>query len=646
MNLSVSRYFHTTAIGLACGLASEHAAAQGSLADLSLEELGNVVITSAAKREQRLADAPASLFVITSDDIRRSGATRLPEALRLAPNLHVAQAYSGGYAISARGFNGSSANKLLVLIDGRSVYTPLFAGVFWDVQDLPLEDVERIEVASGPGGTLWGVNAVNGVINIVTRSAAGTRGTLASVAGSRRERAAVLRHGFALPGGGDMRLHVKRTDLSHTETATGSRVDDAGHMLMAGLRADWGRSGDRFTLVGNAYRGKHGQPEPGAITITGVTFALGTVQLSGANLLARWEKPLAGGDLSVQAYLDRTKRDTPPTFDETLDIADLEVQYTLRPTPGHTVSVGANYRRSHDRVGHGAPQFAFLPERLNQAWASLYAQDEIELRDDLRLTLGARVERNDYTGNEFLPNMRLAWKPAPQHLLWSSVAHAVRAPSRLDRDTYIPAQPPFLLNGGQGFRAETADVLELGYRGQPMPRLALSATAFQGDYDHLRTQELAPSRTAVYFGNGMEGRATGLESWATVQASPLLRLHAGFTLLHPRLHLKPGSIDTAGTVAAVQGAMPRRTWQLRASLNLPQEGEADLMLRRVGALTSPDVPAYTAVDLRLGGRPMPGVELALMARNLLDRGHGEFTPVATRAEIGRSLLLQLRAFFR
>lgn len=640
MGMSPSQACCTAAAALWMGPAN----AQASLVDLSLEELGNVTITSVAKREQRLADAAASLFVITSDDIRRAGVTRLPEALRLAPNLHVAQVYSGGYAISARGFNANSANKLLVLIDGRSVYTPLFAGVFWDAQDVALEDVERIEVSSGPGSTLWGVNAVNGVINIITRSAVATRGSLISAAAGNRERAALLRHGWSLGNGGAMRVYAKRTDQRATATADGTRVEDAGHLLRAGFRADWEQASDRVTLLGNAYRGNHGQPQPGSISLTGINFALDDIRLSGANLLARWETPLRGGELSVQGYLDRSVRVTPPTFDETLHIADLELQYTLRPADGHTLVLGANHRRSQDRVGHGAPQFAFLPERLNQAWTSLFMQDEMLLHPELRLTVGARVERNGYTGNEFLPNLRLAWKPSAGHLWWASAARTARAPSRLDRDVYVPAQPPFLLNGGPGFRSETARVLELGWRGQPLPALTLSATAFDGDYDHLRTTELAPSRASIFFGNGMRGRVRGLEAWGSLQAAAWLRLHGGLTLLHPDLELKPGSADNASSVAVAEGAMPRRMWRLRAAFNLPRDAEFDLLLRHVSALQLPDVPAYTAVDLRLGGRVGPDVDIALTAQNLFG-GHGEFTDVQTRTEFGRTLLLQLRLRF-
>ncbi|RZJ11285.1 MAG: TonB-dependent receptor [Rubrivivax sp.] len=638
------RHCRLAAAALSALLASTHAQAQDSLVNLSLEELGDVTITSVAKREQRLADAPASLFVITADDIRRSGLTLLPEVLRLAPNLHVAQVYHGAYAISARGFNADSANKLLVLIDGRSVYTPLFAGVFWDAQDVALEDVERIEVSSGPGSTLWGVNAVNGVINIITKNAAATPGTLASTAIGSRERTTLLRHGLSLAGG-DLRFYAKRRDNESSRAADGHPIGDAGRFTQAGFRGDWSGGPQRFTLQGNAYRGHHGQPPPGSINLVGVNFALDSIRLSGANLLARWELPAAGGDLSVQGYLDRTVRVTPPTFDETLHVADVEVQYTLRPVPAHTIALGVNHRRSRDRVGHGAPEFAFVPERLRQSWTSVFAQDEIALREDLRLTLGLRAERNDYSGSEFLPNVRLAWKPAANHLWWAAAARTVRAPSRLERDARVPAEPPFILDGGPGFRAETADVLELGYRGQPVQALRLSATVFHGRYDRLRTEELAPNNAQISYGNGMRGNLSGLEAWGVLQATPTFRLHAGVTLLRPNLRLAPDSRDINDAVGVTQGAMPRQLWRLRAAFNLPHEAELDVLLRHVGALSQPDVPAYTAVDARLGARLGPDTEIALTAQNLLGRGHGEFTPIGTRAQVGRNVQLQLRMRF-
>jgi len=608
-----------------------------NLSELSLEELSNVEITSASKRPERLSDAAASVFVISADDIRRSGATTLPEALRLAPNLEVAQAFANGYAISARGFNSSSANKLLVLIDGRSVYTPLFGGVFWDVQDVMLEDVERIEVISGPGGTVWGVNAVNGVINVITRDAAETRGSVVSVAAGNREWLASGRQGLAIADG-NLRLYAKHTQFRNTETANGTDVDDASRFTQAGFRGDWNALAGRLTVQGDTYQGKRGQPEPGTIAISGVSLALDDVTTSGANLLARWERTLnSDSALSVQAYYDRTHRTVPPTFAETLELADIQIQHSSRPVAGHAVVLGGEYRLGRDRLVNSAV-FAFLPARSDQTWSSLFAQDEIALREDLRLTLGARIERNDYTGNEWLPNARLAWKPAADQLLWTALSRTVRAPSRLDRDTFIPGQPPFLLRGGPDFRSEVAKVFELGYRGRPTNTSSLSVTAFQADYDHLRTQELVLSPLFVFFGNGMTARVRGLEAWGTYQPLPVWRLHAGLTRLLQHFELNPGSTD-ASAPAAAAGANPGRQLLLRSAIDLPRSTEFDVTVRYVSALSNPNVPSYTAVDARLAWRPNADMELSLSARNLLGPRHGEFTDLATRSAFGRSILV-------
>lgn len=412
------------------------------LADLSLEELANIPITSVSKRAERLSDAAASVFVITAEDIRRSGVTSLPEALRLAPNLQVAQSSSSGYAISARGFNGSSTNKLLVLIDGRSVYTPLFSGVFWDAQDVMLEDVERIEVISGPGGTLWGTNAVNGVINVITRSAKNTQGGLVAAGVGSREKHGALRYGDMVGADGSYRIYGKYFDRYHTSTANGSAVNDAWHMSQIGFRTDSGRAQDQFTVHGNVYSGKKQQAAPGTISLSGFPPALDDVPISGVNLTARWARLLeSGSNLSLQAYYDRTERAVPFRFDETLDIFDVQFQHSLQPAGMHALVWGAEYRYGMDRVTN-SNAFAFLPANVNQKWSSLFAQDEIALHKDLRFTLGSRIERNDYTGNEFLPSARLAWKFAPDHLLWTGASRAARSPSRLDRDAFTPENPP------------------------------------------------------------------------------------------------------------------------------------------------------------------------------------------------------------
>lgn len=612
------------------------------LADLSLEELANIEVTSVSKKAERLADAAASVFVITAEDIRRSGATNLPEVLRLAPNLQVAQSSASGYAISARGFNGSNnsaPNKLLVLIDGRSVYTPLFSGVFWDVQDVMLEDVERIEVISGPGGTLWGVNAVNGVINIITRSAADTKGGLVVAGGGNRGSDAGFRYGGTLGSDGHFRVYGKYADRKRTSLENGNPVDDALYKSQVGFRADWRRPSDQVMVQANAYTGSEGQPAPGAISITGVNFFLQSVAASGVNLTTRWTHQLEdGASLDFQAYYDRTKRLVPPVFNETLDIVDLQFQHALPPLGSHAVVWGANYRYSMDRVNNMHPFFAFLPANVNQKWSSLFGQDEITLRDDLKLTLGTRIERNDYTGNEFLPSARLAWKPAHNHLLWTAASRTVRAPSRLDRDAFIPGTPPFLLNGGSSTRSEVAKVYEIGYRGQPSNRLSYSVTLFHSIYDHLRTQEIAPSRTFLVFGSEMEGHASGIETWASYQALPSWRLSAGFTALRERLWLKPGSNDLTAPNAA--GKDPAHTWQLRSSWNIDQNRELDLTVRHVAALKNPDVPAYTALDARFGWRLQPGLELSLTGQNIFG-AHAEYGPVATRSELPPAIYVKL-----
>jgi iron complex outermembrane receptor protein len=612
------------------------------LTDLSLEELSNIEITSVSKRAERLSDAPSSVFVITGDDIRRSGATSLPEALRLAPNLQVARADANGWAISARGFNSGSADKLLVLVDGRSVYSPLFSGVFWDVQDLVLQDVERIEVISGPGGTLWGVNAVNGVINVITRSAAETQGTLVAAGGGNREAQAALRQGGKIGDDGHWRVYAKESHRSSTETAGGQTVDDAMHIAQAGFRADWSMPLDKISVHGDAYRGRLGQPLPGTVAITGVDFALEDIRVSGANLVGRWERQL-GGDASVSGQIsyDHVERDNPPIFFDRLDVVDVQLQHAWQAAPGHSLVWGGQYRYAKDRVTSNTPFFAFLPAHLDQAWASAFAQDEISLTSTLRLTVGARIEHNDYTGSDFLPALRLAWKPAQDQLLWAAASRTVRAPSRLDRDVFVPAQPPYLLGGGPNFQSEVANVYELGYRGRLPGGASYAATLFRADYDHLHTQELAASQTSLFFGNGMRGTVQGVEMWGSYQALRSWRLRAGFTRLWQDLSYRPGSVDRANSVAAAEGSNPSHQWLLRSSLDLPGQTELDITARHVSELTQPLVPSYTTLDLRLGWRPRADLELSVSGQNLVGPAHGEFTPLTTRTALGRAVFVEL-----
>ncbi len=595
-------------------------------ADLSLEELGSIDVTSVSKKAERLSDAAASIFVITGEDIRRSGATSLPEALRLAPNLQVSRVNASSYAISARGFNSTAGNKLLVLIDGRSVYTPLFSGVFWDVQDVLLEDVERIEVISGPGATLWGANAVNGVINVITRSARDTQGGFVAAGAGNLEAGGAARYGAQLDSGGHFRVYGKYFDRQNTERADGSDVRDGWDKGQMGFRADWNGASDSFTLQGDAYDGKlEQQPQ-------------GTADIGGMNLLARWSRAFAdGSSIRLQGYYDQTKRDIPGLFGEDLDILDVELQHSIRPMAGHEVVWGGGYRYANDSVTNSAA-LAFIPPDRNLYWANLFVQDGIALRDNLHFTLGAKVEHNVYTGYEFLPSARIAWKPAPERLIWSAVSRAVRAPSRIDREFFVPANPPFQIAGGPDFRSEVSNTFELGYRAQPTSAVSYSVTAFYSVHDHIRSLEPAPGGGLV-IGNGIEGKTSGVEAWGSYQATRAWRLNGGVVLLRQRLELKPDSASPQGV--STEGNDPKHHWMLRSLYELTERHELDIIVRRVGELPNPVVPTYTAVDARFGWKADRNLELSLTLQNMFDPSHAEFGSPATRSELERSAFAKL-----
>jgi len=602
------------------------------IAELSLEELANIKVTSVSRRAESLSDAAASIFVITGNDIRRSGAQSLPEALRLAPNLQVARVDARNYAVTARGYASPFENKLLVLIDGRTVYSPLFSGVYWDVQDVVLDDVERIEVISGPGATLWGANAVNGVINIITKPAAATQGALLATTVGKGARDGAVRYGGALSADSHYRAYAKHAENDDTHTAAGATVPMGWHRDQAGFRADWDKG---LTVQGDVYDGRLRQA--------------GTrdIRVAGANLLGRASRTFAdGSSASVQLYWDHTERDQPLAFHERLDTFDLQLQHAVRVGDAHHVVWGGGYRLGHDRVENGAA-FGFLPGTLNLHWANLFAQDEIALADAVRVTAGLKLEDNNYTGVEVLPTLRLAWNPHPAALAWTSLSRAVRAPSRIDRDFYSPTQPPVVggvpqygVAGGPRFVAETANVFELGYRAQPLAALSYSATLFATRYDRLRTLEPNPSGPGSVFENLADGATRGIEAWANWQVMESWRLSGGGVVQHVGTSLHPDSRDRTGTTGLFTND-PSHYWSLRSAHDLGRGHEVDVMLRRVGALARPAVPPYTAVDLRYGWRVRPGLELSVIGQNLLDPGHAEFGNPATRSEYERALALRI-----
>jgi iron complex outermembrane receptor protein len=598
------------------------------LTELSLEELANLQVTSVSRRAERLADAPASVFVITAEDIRRSGATTLAEALRLAPNLQVARIDAGQYAITARGFNSLAANKLLVLVDGRTIYTPLFSGVFWDQQDVLLEDVERIEVISGPGATLWGANAVNGVINVMTRAARNTHGALVAAGGGNREQGAALRYGIGLGGGRDFRVHGKVARLENSQRADGSPVRDGRDWLQAGFRADRETANGGFTLQGGAYhvrsvdRGRAGG------------FEIGRAELSGLHLLAGWTRRLReGSEVRLQAYLDHAQRKERILFQPEADLLDIELQHGMS-AGAHQLVWGAGYRYGRDDVEDGF-LVGFRPTRRDLSWINLYVEDDVRLGEKLHLTAGIKLERNGYTGWEYLPNVRLAWKPSGDHLLWAAVSRAVRAPARFDRDVIRPLGGVF---GGPNFVAEVADVFQLGYRARPISVVTGSVTAFLHQWDKLRSATAAP----VIFENRIEGPVYGVEAWASWQVLGPWRLSGGFTELRKRLRLEPGSTDPQGARNPQFASDPGHQWMLRSSLSVWTRHDLDATVRHVAALSNPSVPAYTAVDLRYAWRLRPDLELSLKGQNLFDRSHPEFNAAPGRSEFERAVLLRAR----
>ena len=580
-------------------------AAQRTAADFSLEELANITVTTVAGRPQALSVAPSSIYVISNDDIRRSGAKNIVEALQLAPNLQVAQTGNMSAAITARGFNGTLANKLLVLIDGRSIYTPTFSGVFWEVHDVVLEDIDRIEVISGPGGVLWGANAVNGVINILTKSAAQTQGWMLSGGVGNDGSFATARYGGKTENG-HYRVYAKTFRWDNHKNPAGANLRDGLDRMQAGFRSDWTLGRDSFTLQGDGY------------TSTGNQIPLPS-EFEGLNLLGRWRRDLGDGEsVRVQAYYDWSKR---PQQD--LTFLDLDLAYVMRPRGAHRFLLGGGMRYARDEIANSAALSLLPADKTLNSW-NVYVQDEIVLTQSLDATLGAKVDHNTYTGTEFLPSARLAWRPSTEHMVWAAGSRAVRTPSRFDKELFLPGAPPFLLAGGPAFQSEVAYVYELGYRGQPFARLSWSATGFYHDLEKQRSITPAPGGALVT--NDREGHTSGIETWSAWRITDHWRLEAGYTHQRTKLRLVPGAVDLQQ--ASGIASDPSDWWKLRTSFDIGDQWQFDVMARHYGWLFNRGVPSYTAVDARLAWRISPRVEISLVVQNLFDDKHIEWAPGA------------------
>jgi iron complex outermembrane recepter protein len=622
---TTARLVATTMALWVLGAGAQTLRSAANLVDLSLEQLVNVEVTSISKRPQRLADVSATAYVISADDIRRSGATSLPEVLRLAPNLQVARADANQYAVTARGFNSVLSNKMLVLIDGRAVYSPLFSGVFWEAQDVMLEDIERIEVLGGPGGTLYGANAVQGVINILTRGAAETQGALVSAGAGNEDKAVAGRYGGTTTAGTAWRAWAKATRRANSERAGGGAVRDEASMSHAGFRADHANGPDHITVQGDLYRSTIDQ-------------APAERRISGANLLGRWARDLSGGSRAqFQAYFDRAERDQPGALRDTLDTMDLDFQHLSQPLPGHDLIWGGGWRLQHDRAENTNPAvLALLPAKRRLNLWNLFAQDEFALGRRVKLTLGIKLEHNDYTGLESLPNARLAWELAPNHLMWGAVSRTVRTPSRVDTDFFSPGTPPFALAGGRNFQSEVATAYEIGYRGQPLPSVSYSVSLFHHDFSKLRSIDAMPG--GATFNNNFEGKLDGLTSWARWRLNDRWRLNGSYAWLRQDFRARPGTAPLGGVASL--GNDPSHRWTLGTSVDIGASMELDLQLRHSGALPSPAVPAYTALDARWGWHVRPGLELSLALRNIGDLRHPEWGTALNRAELRRSAFVK------
>lgn len=622
------------------------------LRGLSISQLMNIKVTSVARRPQKLLRTAAAVQVITNEEIQRSGATSIPEALRLADNLEVARKNSHDWGISARGFNTDLANKLLVMIDGRSVYTPLFSGVFWDEQDYLLKDINRIEVISGPGGTLWGANAVNGVINIITRSAKDTQGFYAEEAGGTKlHELAGVRYGGALSSDTWFRVYGKYVDRGDEQMSDGAPGSDSWRQGRAGFRIDSNPSSrDALMLEGDFYDGHEYEP-------TG-----GEAETSGGDVLGRWSRRFSEhSDMQLQSYIDRTHLlDPQPALTlGTLELApagvlkddlttyDVDFQDRFDAATYHHIVWGLGFRRTHDAVVN-APGLAFLPDVLNQNLYSTFAQDEIALTPKLNLIAGTKLEHDAYTGWEWQPSVRAQWSFADEQSLWAAISRAVRVPSRVDRDLNEAAPPRLLLlRGSPDFVSERLIAYELGYRGQMGPRFGASVSTFYNVYQDLRSTSYTPGTILpFYFANNLEGDTYGLEFSGDYQATANASLHLGYDLLKEHLHVVPGQVDI--NQGLNETADPQDQFFLRSSLNLPGQVQFDAALRWIDTLhnnngpTPGTVPAYFELDSRIAWQVSPRLELSVDGRNLLHAEHVEYGfPGPTRMEIARSVYAKI-----
>ncbi len=617
---------------LAAPVEGQTLAAADELGKLSIEQLGELEVTSASKRPEPLKDVAASLFVITEDDIRRSGATNLPEVLRLAPNLEVARLNAFSYTVTARGFNSpESADKLLVLVDGRSVYSPLGSTVFWESVNVPLDTIERIEVVAGPGGTLWGTNAVNGVINIITYASDNDRGFQVHLGGGSMDRTAFAQYSGALDPITSYRIYASGFDRSDTLAVSPSDTSrDAWRGFQSGFRTDSVWLNDTVTVQGALYNAK-----------TVYDFMQ---KAFGGNAKLGWtHAEVDGASDSVALYYQVDNR-AQPGLRDLLTTYDVQAQRNQQAGI-HQLVFGSEFRLWHEGVFSSGP-FGFAKPNQSIEVGSFFGQDQIPVTPALGVTLGLRLEDNSLSGFDYLPDARIAWKASANELFWAAISRSVRTPSRIEKQLEAPP----LLAPSPHFQSETLIAYEAGYRGTPLSNLSLSFSAYFNHYDRIRTDELTNGGLPIVLGNGITGHTYGFDASATYAPLDWWRLIAGYQWLSRSFRLKPGHSDFSQLQAV--GQDPGWQWQLRSEMELPWSTEFDVAFRGVDHVTRMIlsgpvalVPGYVEADVRLGWSLSDDVELSLEGQNLLHDNHLEVVDPSTfpvRA-IPRSVFVSLRS---
>jgi iron complex outermembrane receptor protein len=618
----------------------------GSAQDLnqmSLEQLGNVETTTASKEPEQLRQTPAAIYVLTQEDIRRSGATTIPELLRLVPGVEVARIDSDHWAVGVRGFGGEFSKSLLVLIDGRSVYSPLFAGVYWQVQDTLLEDVDRIEVIRGPGGTIWGANAVNGVINIITKNAKDTHGKLVSLGGGDVDQGnGGARFGSVNDKAMDYRVYGKGFIRSHEFNPDGMHYDE-WRLGQLGFRTDWTlNTRDTLNVQGDIYKGRDGERvDASYYSPPSVALMTAPHSTSGGNMMAGWQRQIGGNsDIKVHAYFDRTTRFS-PQLDETRNTYDLDLLYHSTVAGRQDALLGAGARWSHDDLTEPLATLSFTPPHQTDSIYSWFIQDQIKvIPDTLSLLVGSKFEHNNRSGFEVQPNGRLLWTPTQHQTIWVAFTRAVRTPSRLDQDLQltdlVSVKPPYFLRvvGSKNFRSERLLSSEAGYRALVASKLYLDLSLFRNEYNDLYgygagSLYLETTPTPAHFilqvplANALKGDTSGGEIAPEWEPAEWLEVKGSYSYLHLYVHDKAGFTDTSNTETD-NGSSPHHQVVLEGRFNVPRGFEFDPTYRYVSSLPFQKIAAYSTADVRIGWHSSHSWNLSLTGQNLLQPHHSEF----------------------